>query len=75
MLSTNRTQRKFTCIYADRDPNSPSEDRPPPAKRRAVEFGGDNYSPLYVEFIDIITRLSLRFGVTPSLLDVSRAVK
>ncbi|OAL52914.1 hypothetical protein IQ07DRAFT_629431, partial [Pyrenochaeta sp. DS3sAY3a] len=31
-------KRKFTCLYTDRDPASPSDGRPP-AKRRAVEDG------------------------------------
>lgn len=42
-------QRKFTCIYTDRDPSSPSEDRPP-TKRRVVETTGDARSPLYVSY-------------------------
>ena len=29
-------QRKFTCIYADRDPASPSDEQPP-AKKRTIE--------------------------------------
>ncbi|KAG9190876.1 hypothetical protein G6011_08964 [Alternaria panax] len=36
--------RNFTCIYADRDPNSPNEDGPP-AKRRTVEDNTENGSP------------------------------
>lgn len=39
----SQTQRKFTCIYSDRDPTSP-DDRPP-AKRRAID-DGDSESPL-----------------------------
>ncbi|CAO2653218.1 Nn.00g026290.m01.CDS01 [Neocucurbitaria sp. VM-36] len=31
-------QRKFTCIYTDRDPASPGDGRPP-AKKRAIEDG------------------------------------
>ncbi|KAI4665910.1 uncharacterized protein J4E78_003375 [Alternaria triticimaculans] len=38
-------KRKFTCIYADRDPNSPGEDRPP-AKRRTIESGNDSDSSI-----------------------------
>ncbi|KAI8936720.1 hypothetical protein NX059_007108 [Plenodomus lindquistii] len=37
-------KRKFTCIYADRDPASPGDDSRPPAKRRAIDAASD--SPL-----------------------------
>jgi hypothetical protein len=38
----NLKQRKFTCIYSDRDPDSPS-DAGKPTKRRALD--GDHASP------------------------------
>ncbi|KAF1829927.1 hypothetical protein BDW02DRAFT_573504 [Decorospora gaudefroyi] len=38
-------KRKFTCIYSDRDPDSPSESQPC-SKRRAVESSGDCNSTL-----------------------------
>ncbi|EMD90295.1 hypothetical protein COCC4DRAFT_68999 [Bipolaris maydis ATCC 48331] len=38
-------KRKFTCIYTDRDPNYPSEDRPP-AKKRIVETTSNAPSPV-----------------------------
>ncbi|KAF1843000.1 uncharacterized protein K460DRAFT_367924 [Cucurbitaria berberidis CBS 394.84] len=40
-------KRKFTCIYTDRDPTSPSEERPP-AKKRAIE-GSEGDSPFFNE--------------------------
>lgn len=41
---THPNQRKFTCIYTDRDPASP--DGRPPAKRRAIDDDDEIDSPL-----------------------------
>lgn len=47
---TDSKQRQFTCIYADRESDSPSEDRAP-AKRRAVNTGDSSISGYVTTFL------------------------